>query len=96
ISTAQIAPTRAFIAAADGWLRRLLAVNRASQRLHEPSLLPVLGLRWYTVCRLSTALGPWVWWRFQRSPLARHAPIDAPRRAKFLLKALASSPTAIA
>lgn len=96
ISTAQIAPTRAFIAAADSWLRRLLAANRASGRLHEPSLLPVLGLRWYTVCRLSTVLGPWVWWRFQRSPLARHAPIDASRRAKFLLKALASSPTAIA
>ena len=96
ISTAQFAPTRAFVAAADSWLRRLLAANRASLRYHEPSLLPVLGLRWYTVCRLSTALGPWVWWRFQRSPLARHAPIDTPRRAKFLIKALASSPTASA
>ena len=94
ISTAQFAPARAFVAAADAWLRRLLAANRASGRYHEPALLPVLGLRWYTVCRLSTALGPWVWWRFQRSPLARHAPIDMPRRAKFLLKALAGSPTA--
>ncbi|MBS1966366.1 MAG: glycosyltransferase [Chloroflexi bacterium SZAS-1] len=93
ISAVQFQPSRAFVNAAEAWLQRILAANRTSKRYTETALLPVLGARWYTVCRFSTELGPWAWWRFQRSSFARHAPIDQRRRAKFLFKALARTAT---
>lgn len=89
ISTARFEPARAQLDAADGWLQRILAANQLAGRYAEPALRPVLAWHWYTVCRLSTTLGPWAWLRFWRSPLARAAPIGQLRLAKFLLKALA-------
>lgn len=92
LSTARFTPTRALVAAADAWLQRMLAANQRAGTYAEPELRRAIGRRWYTLCRLSAALGPWVWWQFQRSPLRGAAEVDRARQAMFLLKSLARSP----
>jgi hypothetical protein len=93
ISTARFTPTHQFIRAAEAWLQGILDASRHSARYPDAALASAVGLRWYTICRLSTALGPWAWWCFQRSPLRRGAAIGRLRLAKFALKALARSPS---
>jgi len=93
ISNARFVPTRRFVDTAELWLRRILEANRQAGRYAEAALVEAIGMRWYTICRLATALGPWAWWRFQRSPLRRGATVDGLRMGKFALKSLVRSPS---
>jgi len=93
ISYSRFEPTRRFIDAAELWLCQILEANRQAGRYAEAALAQAIGMRWYTICRLATALGPWAWWRFQRSPLRRGATIDRLQIGKFVLKSLVRSPS---
>jgi Glycosyl transferase family 2 len=93
ISTSRFQPGQAFILAAEAWLRRLSAANQRTGMYPAPAFVRVLAERWYVVCRLSTALGPWAWWSFWRSPLSRGARVSPPRLVKFGLKCLLRSPS---
>ncbi len=88
ISLSRFQPSRAFVAAAETWLRRLGAANTRTGHYSAPAFSGVLGVHWYTVCRLSTALGPWVYWTFWRSPLSLTAGGGLARQVKFGLMCL--------
>ena len=93
ISASRFQPTRELVAAAERWLRALAEANRRAGRYDKAALARLLAARWYTLCRLSTALGPWVWRIYRRSPLRRPAPVGWPRLIKFALKCMARSPS---
>jgi hypothetical protein len=93
ISTSRFRAEQTFILAAEAWLRKLNTANQRTGIYPESVFVRVLGERWYVVCRLSTALGPWAWWSFWRSPLSRCARTSWPRLVKFGLKCLLRSPS---
>ncbi|HET9221560.1 MAG TPA: glycosyltransferase family 2 protein [Roseiflexaceae bacterium] len=93
VSMLRFQPGQAFILSAEAWLRKLDAANQRAGIYSELALARALAERWYMVCRLSTALGPWAWWIFWRSPLTRGARLSGPRALKFGLKCLSRSPS---
>jgi hypothetical protein len=68
----------------EGWLLRLLQGRTAGGSL--AAWRGVLGDAWFEVCSAASSLGPCVWQRYWRSPLARYAQAGWTRQAKFAAK----------
>lgn len=81
-------PTAEALERTAAWLERIQAANQTAARFSDTVLAEVLADRWQLACLVAARnIGLPALWRYQRSPLARHARLDAHRWYIFLRSA---------
>ena len=84
----QFERSRTFVEQAEAWFLRLQAANSEASIYPEPAFSEMLAHRWFQLCTSVTSLGPWVWRRRRRSPLAQFGNIRMALRSRLAAKAL--------
>lgn len=88
IGSMQIQANRQFVIDSEEWLQKILAANMKTYIYPETTFSKVVAERWFTVCRESVSLGPWVWEKCWESSLSQWIDVNWKRKTKFWLLSL--------